>query len=153
MPGGVRRHAVRVPNGLELLSVTGARILIIDGLDECSNSHDQKRILSLLAQIVQKFSLPIQILVCSRPEPRIKECFTGSSFQNICQWMALDETYQASNDIRLFLVDGLKKILKHHSCSMEHVPCPWPTLEQIEYLVQKSSGQFIYASTVLKYIN
>ncbi|KIK52688.1 hypothetical protein GYMLUDRAFT_251057 [Collybiopsis luxurians FD-317 M1] len=149
---GNGHHTVQVLDHAEL-SGTGTRIWIIDGLDECSDSHNQQYILSLLAQIVQKFRLPIQILVCSRPEPRIKECFAGLEYRNICQWMALNDTYQASKDIRLFLVDGFKKILVHHSHSMAHVPRPWPTSEQIEYLVEKSSGQFIYASTVLKYIN
>ncbi|KIK55322.1 hypothetical protein GYMLUDRAFT_115722, partial [Collybiopsis luxurians FD-317 M1] len=95
--------------------------------------------------------LPIQILVCSRPEPHIKKCFAKLEFQ-ICWWIPLENTYQASKDIRLFLVDGLKKMLAHHSHSMDHISCPWPMLEQIEHLVQKSSGQFIYASTVLRYV-
>ncbi|KIK52274.1 hypothetical protein GYMLUDRAFT_180317, partial [Collybiopsis luxurians FD-317 M1] len=36
---------------------------------------------------------------------------------------------------------------------MGHIPCPWPTNGQIEHLVQKASGQFIYPSTVLKFID
>ncbi|KIK60074.1 hypothetical protein GYMLUDRAFT_1000650 [Collybiopsis luxurians FD-317 M1] len=131
-----------------------ARILIIDGLDECSNSHGEwQRILSVLAQMVEKYSLPLHILVCSRPEPRIKETFSGLEFRNICRWMALDDTYQAYQDIRVFLVDGFQKVLARHSHKMEHIPLPWPTMGQIEYLVQKSSGQFIYPSMVLKYVD
>ncbi|KIK59994.1 hypothetical protein GYMLUDRAFT_44006 [Collybiopsis luxurians FD-317 M1] len=143
-----------VPDNSEFSFSTGPRVLVIDGLDECSsNNGEWQQILSILAQMVQKYGLPIQILVCSRPEPRIKESFAGAEFRNICRWMPLDDAYQASKDIRLFLVDGFKKILTCHSCSMAHVPRPWPSSEQIEYLVQKSSGQFIYASTVLKWIS
>ncbi|KIK58040.1 hypothetical protein GYMLUDRAFT_228322 [Collybiopsis luxurians FD-317 M1] len=147
-------HRNLVPESPQWPSSVRARILILDGLDECCNENNEwQRILSNLALLCQKFNLLVRILVCSRPEPRIKECFAGSGYQNICQWMALNDTYQASNDIRLFLVDGFQKILIHHSHSMEHIPRPWPALEQIEYLVHKSSGQFIYPSTVLKYIN
>ncbi|KIK60078.1 hypothetical protein GYMLUDRAFT_44069 [Collybiopsis luxurians FD-317 M1] len=134
-------------------SATGARVLIVDGLDECSSSHNQERILLILAKMVEKLYPPIRILVCSRPEPRIKESFKGPRFKAICRWIPLDDTYQASKDILLFLEDGFRKILERHSHSMDHVPRPWPTFQQIEYLVQKSSGQFIYASTVLKYID
>ncbi|KIK66657.1 hypothetical protein GYMLUDRAFT_118484, partial [Collybiopsis luxurians FD-317 M1] len=129
-------------------------ILIIDGLDECSNDRNEWRsILFILAKMVQEYHLPLQILVCSRPELRIKDCFHRPEFRNICHWMSLDDTYQASQDIRLFLLDGFKGIFARHTHSMQHITFPWPTSEQIEYLVQKSSGHFIYPSTVLKYID
>jgi hypothetical protein len=36
---------------------------------------------------------------------------------------------------------------------MVNVPTPWPSWEIIEMLVDKSSGYFIYASTVIKFID
>ncbi|KAF5364396.1 hypothetical protein D9757_011907 [Collybiopsis confluens] len=139
-------------NELPLNAESG--ILIIDGLDECADSHNQQLILSILAKMVSKYKLPIRILICSRPEPRIKESFRSLEFdQKNCLWMSLDDTYQASKDIRRFLEDEFQKILQRHPRSMAHVPLPWPTSAQIEILVQKSSGQFIYPSTVLKYID
>ncbi|KIK54425.1 hypothetical protein GYMLUDRAFT_249569 [Collybiopsis luxurians FD-317 M1] len=134
-------------------SLTRTRILIIDGLDECADSQSQQRILLILASAMQAHTLPFHILVCSRPEPRIKEAFQDHNFNNICRWMSLDSTYEASQEIRVFLEDGFKRIFKRHSSSMEHVPRPWPTVVQIECLVQKASGQFIYPSTVLKYVD
>ncbi|KIK62597.1 hypothetical protein GYMLUDRAFT_164353, partial [Collybiopsis luxurians FD-317 M1] len=132
----------------------GPHILIIDGLDECYNNHNEwSHILSILARMLQKLSLPIKLLVCSRPEPCIKEWFGGSEFKSGCQWMPLDDRYWATKDIRVFLLDGFQRILIHHSHSMVHVPRPWPTFPQIEYLLQKSSTQFIYAATVPKYVD
>ncbi|KAF5392040.1 hypothetical protein D9757_003188 [Collybiopsis confluens] len=130
-----------------------ARILIIDGLDECADTYNQQHVLSIISNMVRKWKLPIKILVCSRPEPRIQESFRGSELQGICQWMPLNDTYQALKDIRIFLEDEFKTILRRHPHSMQHVLRPWPSAAQIEFLVQKSSGQFIYASTVLKYID
>ncbi|KAF9060948.1 hypothetical protein BDP27DRAFT_1490873 [Rhodocollybia butyracea] len=45
------------------------------------------------------------------------------------------------------------EIRRRHSDLMIHVPRPWPTSQQIEYLVEKASEQFIYPSVVLKYID
>ncbi|KAF9066301.1 hypothetical protein BDP27DRAFT_1297491 [Rhodocollybia butyracea] len=128
-------------------------ILIIDGLDECSGSENQRRILCILAGAMQKYNLPLRILVASRPERLIKESFRSANFENICHWMPLNDTYQASLEIRKYLQDRFCDILMRHSDLMEHVPRPWPTSRQIEHLVQKASGQFIYPSTVLKYID
>ncbi|KAF9069340.1 hypothetical protein BDP27DRAFT_1197821, partial [Rhodocollybia butyracea] len=137
-----------------LLSSMRTRIIIIDGLDECSNSRDQQRILSIFRDAMHKYPLPFQILIASRPEPRIKEKFNNRELRTICQWVPLDDDiYQASQEIRAFLQARFQEILGHHLHTMEHVARPWPTHNQIEVLVQKSSGHFIYPSTVLKYID
>ncbi|KAF5393807.1 hypothetical protein D9757_000012 [Collybiopsis confluens] len=129
------------------------RILIIDGLDECLDTHDQLRVLSILSNGMQKHGLPFRLLIASRPEPRIREAFRGPHFERNCLWTCLDDNFQASCDIRRFLQDEFCLILERHSETMEHVPRPWPTTAQIEHLVEKASGHFIYPSTVLKFIN
>ncbi|KIK52383.1 hypothetical protein GYMLUDRAFT_208078, partial [Collybiopsis luxurians FD-317 M1] len=134
-------EAIRAPNSS--LPLRG-RILIIDGLDECSDGHTQQRILFVLAHAMQNYMLPFRVLITSRPEPRIKEAFRSSEFENICHWMSLDDTYQASIDIRKFLQDQFREVLRRHSSTMEHIARPWPTSSQIEILVSKSSGQFVY---------
>ncbi|KAF9069784.1 hypothetical protein BDP27DRAFT_674400 [Rhodocollybia butyracea] len=135
-----------------LLSGDRPWILIIDGLDECSDNGNHERILSTLANAIQKYNLPLRILVASRPEQHIKESFHSTKFENICHWMPLD-TYKASLEIRKYLQDHFREILKRHSALLEHVPRPWPPSHQIEHLVGKASGHFIYPSTVLKYID
>ncbi|KAF9077458.1 hypothetical protein BDP27DRAFT_1186116, partial [Rhodocollybia butyracea] len=129
------------------------RVLVIDGLDECSDSGNQQRILSIIGDAMQKYNLPLRILIASRPERSIKESFCSPKFENICRWMPLNDTYQASLEIRKYLQECFDEIWRRHSDLMIHVPCPWPTSQQIEHLVEKASGQFIYPSTVLKYID
>ncbi|KAF9068885.1 hypothetical protein BDP27DRAFT_1421516 [Rhodocollybia butyracea] len=137
-----------------LPSSTRTQIIIIDGLDECSNSRDQQRILSILKDAMHKHPLPFRILIASRPEPRIKESFNSPQLRTICRWMPLDDNlYRASHEIRVFLKDKFQEILHRHSHTMEHVSLPWPTHNQIEILVGKASGHFIYPSTVLKYVD
>ncbi|KAF9071359.1 hypothetical protein BDP27DRAFT_1322377 [Rhodocollybia butyracea] len=141
-----------------VFSVKPCRILVIDGLDECSNSRDQQRILTVLAKAMQRpvsptHILPFHILITSRPEPRIKESFKRTHFRNILQVMSLDNVEEASRDILRYLKQRFKEISIRHSHTMENTPRPWPTPSQINHLVQRASGQFIYASTVLKYID
>ncbi|KAF9071960.1 hypothetical protein BDP27DRAFT_1445965 [Rhodocollybia butyracea] len=136
------------------LSSTRPQIIVIDGLDECSHSRDQQHILSILKDAMHKHPLPFRILITSRPEPRIKESFNSPQLRTICRWMPLDDNlFRASREIRVFLRDKFQEILHRHLHTMEHVPRPWPADNQIKVLVEKSSGHFIYPSTVLKYID
>ena len=51
----------------------------------------------------------------------------------------------------MFLRDGFAKICANNSI-LSHVEHPWPKEGVIDLLVQRSSGQFIYAATVLKFV-
>ena len=51
----------------------------------------------------------------------------------------------------MFLQDGFAKICANNSI-LSHVEQPWPNEGIIDLLVQRSSGQFIYAATVLKFV-
>ena len=64
----------------------------------------------------------------------------------------MDDKYQPDVDIRVFLQSKFMDIKNRHP-SRAHLPSPWPSDEEVERLVQKSSGQFIYASTVIKFID
>ncbi|KAF5348616.1 hypothetical protein D9757_014462 [Collybiopsis confluens] len=134
-------------------ALISSRILILDGLDECLETHDQLRILSIFGNGLQMQILPFRVLIASRPEPRIKEAFCNPPFEEICLWTCLNDNFQASDDIRRYLQDEFFVMRKRHSLTMEHIPDPWPTPGQIERLVERASGQFIYPSTALKFID
>ena len=51
----------------------------------------------------------------------------------------------------MFLQDGFAKICRENSI-LSHVEQPWSGEDIIDLLVQRSSGQFIYAATVLKFV-
>ena len=51
----------------------------------------------------------------------------------------------------MFLQDGFAKICADNSI-MSHVEQPWPKEGIIDLLVQRSSGQFIYPATILKFV-
>jgi hypothetical protein len=65
--------------------------------------------------------------------------------------LVLDDKYLPDNDIRTFLVSSFEDIRRRHP-SRTSLPS-WPSEEDIERLVLRSSGQFIYASTVIKFVD
>ena len=54
-------------------------------------------------------------------------------------------------DIRKFLEKEFEDIRKIHRLG-EHLPHPWPDQKTMTSLVERSSGHFIYVSTVIRYI-
>ena len=59
------------------------------------------------------------------------------------------------NDIRTYLVAEFSRIResRKHRRTMQSLPRPWPSPETIEMLVGRSNGQFVYASTVVKFVD
>jgi hypothetical protein len=55
--------------------------------------------------------------------------------------------------VRKYLLDEFARIHQEHCATMARVPSPWPSPEIINNLVNKSSGYFIYASTIIKFID
>lgn len=137
-----------------LRALAGAKdiIIIIDGLDECQDPRAQNEILLLIGSTFRTpSSSPARFLVASRPEPNIRKTFEHASLRQITRRIVLDDSYNPERDIRTFLLAGFAEI--HENCEiMASVPTPWPSRGILDLLVQRSSGQFIYASTVLKFV-
>ena len=126
-------------------------LVIIDGLDECHDKTNQQSILQLLCELIRVHKLPLRFLVGSRPESHIRDSFDQASLCTVTRRLVLDNTFNPGRDIRVFLKDGFAKICAKNSI-MSHVEEPWPEEGIIDRLVQRSSGQFIYAATVLKFV-
>ena len=127
-------------------------LIVIDGLDECTEPKAQIQVLDAFhnAHSQGRLPSPLRVLVASRPEPQIVSSFHLQSIGT--HLLALDNTYHPNHDIRLFLNDKFKEIAATHLYS-NTIPSGWPGDDIIEVLVDKSSGQFIYASTVVKYVS
>ena len=126
-------------------------LVIIDGLDECHDKATQQMILRLLCETITVHKLPLRFLIGSRPESHIRESFDQESLYTVTRRVVLDETFDPGRDIRVFLQDGFAKICAKNPI-LSHVEQPWPEEGIIDLLVQRSSGQFIYAATVLKFV-
>ena len=126
-------------------------LVIIDGLDECHDKAIQQLILQLLCETITVHKLPLRFLIGSRSESHIRDSFDQESLFTITRRVVLDETFNPGRDIRVFLQDGFAKIRAKNSI-LSHLEQPWPREGIIDLLVHRSSGQFIYAATVLKFV-
>ena len=126
-------------------------LVIIDGLDECHDKATQRLILQLLCESITVHKLPLRFLIGSRPESHIRDSFDEESLYRITRRVILDEKFNPGRDIEVFLRDGFAKICANNSI-LSHIERPWPGEGIVDLLVQRSSGQFIYAATILKFV-
>ena len=126
-------------------------LVIIDGLDECNDKTTQQSILRLLCETITVHKLPLRFLIGSRPESHIRDNFDQESLHTVTRRVILDEKFNPGRDIQVFLRDGFAKICSKNSI-LSHVEHPWPREGVIDLIVRRSSGQFIYATTVLKFV-
>ena len=126
-------------------------LIIIDGLDECHDKATQQSILQLLCKASTDHKLPLRFLIGSRPESHIRSSFDHESLNAITRRVVLDKKFDPGRDIEVFLQDGFAKICAQNPI-LSHAEYSWPGEGIIDLLVQRSSGQFIYAATVLKFV-
>ncbi|KAF9267043.1 hypothetical protein L218DRAFT_716008 [Marasmius fiardii PR-910] len=127
-------------------------LVIIDGLDECTGEDVQTHILNILASELGTNPLPLRFLVCSRPEPWIRDAFYSRSLFGFRKHVVLDNSFSPDEDIERYLRDGFRNVSSCPKYSQVNFPVPWPCDVDIRALVQKAGGQFIYAATVLKFL-
>ncbi|KAF9259469.1 hypothetical protein L218DRAFT_1058786, partial [Marasmius fiardii PR-910] len=142
---------------LEFLSLpsppNSPSLVIIDGLDECKKSDMQCRVLSIIFSTYrQSFHSPLQFLICSRPESWIREYFESHEPCSVTRHIKLDNSFLPQYDIELYFIQKFKEIHNDTKYSAVEFSDPWPSLQVIWLLVSKADGQFIYASTVIKFI-
>lgn len=130
----------------------GPPIVLIDGLDECNSEHgqaEQMLLLHILHTSTTKVNPAFIVLVASRNEPHLTMTFNeiGISPDSIY----LDESYRPADDIRLFLSAEFSRIRATHSLR-DILDANWPLPTDFDSILNKSSGQFIYAATVMRFI-
>ncbi|KAJ7845473.1 hypothetical protein B0H13DRAFT_2409698, partial [Mycena leptocephala] len=133
----------------QIYAPTRTLVVVIDGLDECEDHINQREILCSIGRAVEEQHLSLQFLVASRPEPHIREIFMGA-LNKIYYPLNINQSFE---DVRKYLLDDFARIHREHPETMAIVPHPWPSSDIIEHLVEKSSGYFIYASTVIKFVD
>jgi len=126
-------------------------VIIIDGLDECEGKDVQAGIVKSLASAFHRTSFRIRILIASRPEVNLQSTFNSSSVHPCLTRLALSDEYSSEEDIYQFLEDSFEKIRREHPLA-SHIPPFWPSTDVLRELTEKSSGQFIFASTTVKYV-
>ncbi|TEB21442.1 hypothetical protein FA13DRAFT_1799812 [Coprinellus micaceus] len=137
------------------------KVVVIDGLDECiadggevsskgglrgltEAGHEET--LSLLFAAATHPSFPFRVIVASRPEPVI-QAFVSARAESV-QTLFLGDKYDANHDITLFLKAKFAEIRRRY-----RIRTNWPTEDALKILVERASGQFIYAVTIIRFID
>ncbi|TEB24044.1 hypothetical protein FA13DRAFT_1739546 [Coprinellus micaceus] len=137
-------------------------VIIVDGLDECQGNSEldvgaerdsqesrttaHKEILSALSRACADPSFPFRIVIASRPEPVIRHFFSTSP--DLALNIFLDDRYDPDSDIRLFLEAMFSDIRRRFK-----LPSTWAPRHVVDLLVKEASGQFIYAATVIRFLD
>ncbi|KAJ6569214.1 hypothetical protein B0H19DRAFT_1134888 [Mycena capillaripes] len=132
------------------LEWAGPALLLIDGLDECQDERVQTEILRSIGDAAREYSIPLRFLVASRPEPHIRQILEGPQLADLTRPFNIKQSFF---DVERYLRDEFARIHADHYPTMSRVPTPWPSTQALNSLVLQSSGYFIYASTVIKFID
>ncbi|KAF9261488.1 hypothetical protein L218DRAFT_828025, partial [Marasmius fiardii PR-910] len=128
------------------------QLVIIDGVDECIDVRSQERLLQIIQAITPTLSL--DFLIFSRPEPHISHIFHHQSFTPTPLCLNLgDFAKPVQQDIKKYLHHQFAHIREVHWHTLPHPQDSWPSSSAITELLDRATGQFIYATTVIKYIN
>jgi len=127
-------------------------VIVIDGLDECADPNDQDEIVRIIGNLAQQRGLPLRFLIASRPEPNICDAFeklqsrlSRDSFSTLL----LTEDALTRRDIQIYFKRKFDELRARHS----YLPAGWPGPDIIMRLVDKASGQFVYATTIIIYVS
>ncbi|KAM6497627.1 hypothetical protein JOM56_005575 [Amanita muscaria] len=121
-----------------------APVVIIDGVDECSDDGLQRRFLKIIGNAVRDDQVPLRFLICSRPEAHIQD--TIDIFRSLTLSLDLAKLDDTNHDIERYLRAEFSRI-----ATEQDLDPAWPGEQIIQEFVYKASGQFIYASTVIIY--
>ncbi|KAF9267025.1 hypothetical protein L218DRAFT_844242, partial [Marasmius fiardii PR-910] len=127
-------------------------LVIVGGLDECIQIHEQLQVLSLILLAMQN-KLPLHFLICSQPEPQIWETFNQENLHQFTEFIPLNNSFNVDHDIEIVLHTRFNNLQDSEQYSQLTFPDPWPMQEDLKTLVDRSNGWFIYAGTLLKFID
>jgi hypothetical protein len=129
-------------------------VIVVDALDECGGLESQfsaqrralMRTLSSWSKLPSKFKL----LVTSRGETDIDQTFQSISHVSILISTGQDVDINSSNDIRAYLQHEFQRVTSRYRMSLN---ADWPGEPTIDTLTSKAAGLFIWAKTVIRFIN
>ncbi|KAK1218683.1 hypothetical protein PQX77_018581 [Marasmius sp. AFHP31] len=124
------------------------RLVIIDGVDECVDVTSQKRLLETIR--ASAVTLPLDFLIFSRPEPHITRIFRHESFIPAPRIMSLAD-FAVRDDIEKYLRQEFERLREEHRGTLPDSES-WPGDDVIMVLLDRSTDQFVYVTTVVKFL-
>jgi hypothetical protein len=120
-------------------------VVVIDGLDECRDEAHVNKLIQLLVSASSQF--PFRLLFTSRPEAYIQAIFTRRGIVESACVITLRD-FSTYRDVREYLRSHLSNVQIARG-----LPASWPSHANLDQLARQSEGIFIYASTLVKFVN
>ena len=123
--------------------------IVVDALDECEDKEPVSEFLSALA--VHADNMPtVRFFITGRPEDRIRSGFKLPSLRT--KELPLHDVDSATvdSDIKSFIAYRLDEIASRR---MRAISGHWPSDRDIATILKKTSGLFIIASVILRFID
>ncbi|KAF9522438.1 hypothetical protein CPB83DRAFT_113095 [Crepidotus variabilis] len=130
-------------------SSTHTPTVFIDGLDECDAPAAQRSVLKMIADAVSVHHIPLRFVVASRPEVHINQFFKTSPLSSITRSFELDDD---SASMESYFHNEFDRIYEARVDDMSAIAKPWPTDKIVWDLVRRASGQYLFASTVIRFV-
>lgn len=133
------------------LSTTKANIIVIDALDECDDKFQMGEfITAIIAMAGKRFPL-IRILLTSRVEEHIRRKFDHPRASTSIYRLELVD-FDARPDIQAYFQKRFNNVYQQNFPIMRGLPQPWPSPSDLNLLLSKAGGSFMFATTLISWI-
>jgi hypothetical protein len=138
---------------LSFLALPEPMVIVIDGLDECDDKELMAEFIEVVISACQDGSqFPFRLFFTSRMEEHLLKKLEAQAARSVIYRLALPD-FEASNDIRTFFQSRFSTIYEENRRLMGDVPLPWPSQLDLEALVEKAAGSFLFAFTLVNFVN
>ncbi|KXN84588.1 hypothetical protein AN958_12269 [Leucoagaricus sp. SymC.cos] len=128
-------------------------LIILDGLDEVEGEEPQRALVSLISHFSLKYpGTPLIWAITSRPEPHITNAFSHSEIRS--SYWTIEITIDSDKgraDVEKFLKDRFEEVRSRYA-SILRSNTPWPSEVDFLKVANASSGHFVFAEVVSRFI-
>lgn len=132
--------------------IQSTMFIVIDALDECDDREFIPQLLRLIASIDYS-TFPIRFFFTSRSEEHIRKIFESAMVNHQTYRLSISNV-GAYQDIKIFLKAQFDIIYAENRqlMSVADIKAPWPLASDLDDIVRKANGSFLFAATLTKYI-
>jgi NACHT domain len=129
-------------------------VIVVDALDECDDRQEIAEFIDIVACAFQEsqMPLPLRFFFTSRVEEHIWSKFAASPALDVTCCLNLRD-FSADNDIHTFLQSRFATIYQQKCRQIGNISLPWPSQGDLDKLVTKSMGSFIFAFTLVNFVS
>ncbi|KAJ2932313.1 hypothetical protein H1R20_g4780, partial [Candolleomyces eurysporus] len=128
----------------------GPFLIMIDGLDECEDKQGVEGFIDHILNFFEEHpTIPLRVFIASRVEQHIRERLEvdGVLLDNL-------DSHATDKDIQKFLQVSFQTAAKRDRLIRAYIRTrgTWPTISDMDKLIDHIGGSFVLASTIFKFI-